>query len=91
MRRIGVEMIPPRKQCPGMVDGQIVEIEPRRPKLGLIRQHLGGPLGRNPDARDHDRKHNKDLAEQQLGWGHGEPLPRRQDAARSGSRSVKGC
>jgi hypothetical protein len=32
-----------------VVDGQIVEVEPRRSQLGLIRQHLGGPLSRDPD------------------------------------------
>jgi hypothetical protein len=77
LRRIGVEVIPPPEQRPGAIDRATKRKEPRRSELGLIAERRGGPLRRYPDAAEHDRKHDQDLAYQQLGWGHGRSPPRR--------------
>ena len=50
-RRIGFIVEPPGEQCPGAIDRQAVRDEPGRPKLRLVGEHRGRPLGSRPDAQ----------------------------------------
>lgn len=69
-RRIGIEVIPPREQRPRMVDGLAESGEPRWAEFRLIGQARRRPLRADPDARNDDREHHKDLAYQELGRSH---------------------
>jgi len=62
-------MIPPREDGPRPIDGRVPSHEPGGSKLRLIAELRRTPLRRGPDARDDDREHDKDLADQQLGGG----------------------
>ena len=68
--RIGLVMIPPGEERPGPVDRQLAEPEPGQPELRLVGEHRGGPLRRRPQPKNHDREHDQDLSDQELGGGH---------------------
>ena len=70
MRRIGIVVIPPGEERPGTIDRRASSHEPGRTKFGLVGEHRRRPLGRRPEARDHDCEHDKDLADEQFGRGH---------------------
>jgi hypothetical protein len=62
VRGVGVEMIPPWKKRPGMIDRPAAEDKPRQAQLGLPCQPPRRPFGREPNARDHDAEQDNDLA-----------------------------
>jgi len=70
MRRVGVEMIPPRKNRPGSINRPVPDEEPGETQLRLPCQFPRRPFGREPDARDDDSENDDDLADQQPGWGY---------------------
>ncbi len=70
LRRVSLKMIPPRKEIPRPIDRQRAEPEPWRAEFGLIAEHRGSPLRRGPDAEDHDREYDQNLADEQFGRGH---------------------
>jgi len=63
-------MEPPRKERPGPIDRQPIDLEPGKPQLGLVRQHVRGALGCGPKTQRHDREDQEDLANQDFGRRH---------------------
>ena len=75
MRRVSVEVIPPQENCPWAIDGNAVDHCPWHAEFGLVCEFCSRPLRRQPDAREHDREHDEDLSDEQLGRGHASLRP----------------
>ena len=53
-----------------MIDGQLADPEPRGAQLALVAEHISSPLGRTPHAKQHNREHDRDLADEEFSGGH---------------------
>ena len=69
-RRIGVVGVPPLEEAPGVIDRPGEDREPGQAEPRLVGELGRGPLGRHPQAADHHREDDQDLAEEELGGGH---------------------
>jgi hypothetical protein len=71
-RRVGVELEPPDGKDERLINRPASDREPGRPKLRLICQTPGGPLGRRPEEGKHDNGGEQQLAPKYFGPGHGQ-------------------
>src|SRR5690606_21653315 len=62
--------IPPFEETPRIVDRRREKLEPRSTKPRMVSEHRGGPLGRHPDAADHDAENKRDLPDKESGRRH---------------------
>ena len=69
-RRIGVVGVPPLEEAPGVIDRPGEDPEPGQAEPRLVGELGRGPFGRYPQAANHDREDDQDLAEKELGRGH---------------------